>query len=81
MSDILFTHEFLIRLAAFCCIFTAMAAWEILAPRREQTLGRMMRWPGNIGIVVLDTVLVRLVFPMTVVGLALVALGRREPAE
>ena len=81
MSDILFTHEFLIRLAAFGCIFTAMAAWEILAPRREQTLGRMMRWPCNIGIVVLDTVLVRLVFPMTVVGLALVALGRREPAE
>jgi hypothetical protein len=57
MSDILLTHELLIRWAAFGCIFTAMAAWEIVAPRREQTLGRMMRWPGNIGIVILDTVL------------------------
>jgi sterol desaturase/sphingolipid hydroxylase (fatty acid hydroxylase superfamily) len=30
------------------------------------------RWPGNIGIVVLDTILVRLLFPTTAVGLALV---------
>ena len=76
MFDSLVTHEFLIRLAAFGCIFATMAGWEILAPRREQTLGRMMRWPANIGIVVLDTILVRLVFPMTAVGLALVAEAR-----
>jgi sterol desaturase/sphingolipid hydroxylase (fatty acid hydroxylase superfamily) len=65
MPDILLTLELLIRLAGFGCIFAAMAAWEILAPRREQTLGRAMRWPGNIGNVVLDTILVRLLFPMT----------------
>jgi hypothetical protein len=50
-----------------------MAAWEILAPRREQKICRMTRWPSNVGVVVLDTVLVRLVFPTTAVGLALVA--------
>ena len=41
----------------------AMAAWEVLAPRREQEIGRGRRWPRNIGVVVLDTVLVRLLFP------------------
>jgi sterol desaturase/sphingolipid hydroxylase (fatty acid hydroxylase superfamily) len=76
MSDILLTNEPLIRLAAFAGIFTAMAAWEMLAPRRHQGLGRGRRWPGNIGVVVLDTVLVRLVFPTTAVGLALVAEAR-----
>jgi sterol desaturase/sphingolipid hydroxylase (fatty acid hydroxylase superfamily) len=76
MSDILLTNEPLIRLAAFAGIFVAMAAWEILAPRREQKLGRATRWPGNIGIVVLDVVLVRLAFPTTAVGLALVAEAR-----
>jgi sterol desaturase/sphingolipid hydroxylase (fatty acid hydroxylase superfamily) len=73
MVDILLSNEPYIRLAAFVGIFAAMAAWEIGAPRREQTLGRATRWPGNIGVVVLDTVLVRLVFPTTAVGLALVA--------
>jgi sterol desaturase/sphingolipid hydroxylase (fatty acid hydroxylase superfamily) len=76
MSDTLLTNEPLIRLAAFAGVFAAMAAWEILAPRRDQRLGRGTRWPGNIGIVVLDTVLVRLVFPTTAVGLALVAEAR-----
>jgi sterol desaturase/sphingolipid hydroxylase (fatty acid hydroxylase superfamily) len=73
MSEALLTNEPLIRLAAFAGIFAAMVAWEIVAPRREQRLGRGTRWPGNIGIVVLDTVLVRLVFPTTAVGLALIA--------
>jgi sterol desaturase/sphingolipid hydroxylase (fatty acid hydroxylase superfamily) len=57
-------------------IFAVMAAWEILAPRRDHKLGRRTRWSGNIGIVILDTALVRLVFPTTAVGLALVAEAR-----
>ena len=73
MSHILLTNETLIRLAAFAGVFAVMAAWEILAPRRRQKLGRGTRWPSNIGIVVLDTVLVRLVFPTTAVGLTLLA--------
>ena len=76
MSGIFFSDEPLIRLVAFAGIFAAMAVWEALAPRRDQRLGRGTRWPSNIGIVVLDTVLVRLVFPTTAVGLALVAEGR-----
>jgi sterol desaturase/sphingolipid hydroxylase (fatty acid hydroxylase superfamily) len=76
MASIHLSNEPLIRLAAFVGVFAAMAAWEVLAPRREQKLARMARWPGNIGIVFLDTILVRLVFPMTAVGLALVAEAR-----
>jgi sterol desaturase/sphingolipid hydroxylase (fatty acid hydroxylase superfamily) len=76
MSDTLLTNEPLIRLAAFAGIFAAMALWEILAPRREQKLGRETRWPSNVGIVVLDAVLVRLAFPTTAVGVALVVEAR-----
>ena len=72
MPDIL-ASEPQIRLIAFASVFAVMAAWEMLAPRREQQLGRGTRWPSNMGIVVLDTVLVRLVFPTTAVGLALLA--------
>ena len=73
LFDVLLANEILVRLIAFAGIFAAMAAWEVWAPRREQRIARGTRWPGNIGVVVLDTVLVRLVFPMTAVGLALVA--------
>jgi sterol desaturase/sphingolipid hydroxylase (fatty acid hydroxylase superfamily) len=69
----MFSEEATIRLAAFGGVFAAMALWELMAPRRKPALGRGVRWPGNLGIVVLDTVLVRLLFPTTAVGLALVA--------
>jgi sterol desaturase/sphingolipid hydroxylase (fatty acid hydroxylase superfamily) len=76
MSDILLVNEPFVRLLAFAGIFAAMTAWEVLAPRREQKLARGMRWPSNIGVVVVDTILVRLVFPTTAVGLALLADAR-----
>jgi sterol desaturase/sphingolipid hydroxylase (fatty acid hydroxylase superfamily) len=76
MADLFLANEPFVRLTVFAGIFAAMGAWEVVAPRRAQTLGRAMRWPGNIGIVVLDTVLVRLVFPMTAVGLALIGEAR-----
>jgi len=76
MTDTLLSNESLVRLLAFAGILGAMAAWEILAPRRRQAIGRGIRWPGNIGIVALDTLLVRLIFPMTAVGLALLAEAR-----
>lgn len=71
MSAFLLDHEPLIRLGAFSVVFLLMAVWEIAAPRRTATIGRKTRWPGNIGIVVVDTVLVRILFPMTAVAFAL----------
>jgi sterol desaturase/sphingolipid hydroxylase (fatty acid hydroxylase superfamily) len=76
MTNALLSNEPLIRLIAFGSVFAAMAAWEMLAPRRSQQLGRGMRWPGNLGIVALDTLLVRLAFPITAVGFALLVEAR-----
>ena len=76
MADILFAHEPWIRLGAFAGVFAAMALWELVAPRRRQAVGRLRRWPGNLGVVVLDTLLVRLIFPTAAVGVALVAEAR-----
>ena len=73
MADILFIYEPWIRLGAFASVFAAMALWETLAPRRRQAVGRLGRWPGNLGVVVIDALLVRLIFPTAAVGVALVA--------
>jgi sterol desaturase/sphingolipid hydroxylase (fatty acid hydroxylase superfamily) len=62
--------ETLARPAVFLLVFVAMALWEILAPRRPQGTHRSSRWPSNLGIVALNSVLVRAVFPMTAVAWA-----------
>jgi sterol desaturase/sphingolipid hydroxylase (fatty acid hydroxylase superfamily) len=71
MPEFVQAQELLIRLACFGGVLAAMAAWEVLAPRRTQAIGRGKRWPNNVGIVVLDSVLLRLILPLTAVGLAL----------
>jgi sterol desaturase/sphingolipid hydroxylase (fatty acid hydroxylase superfamily) len=73
LPDILTAHEPLTRLAAFAGVFAVMALWEVMAPRRRQAIGRLRRWPGNLGIVAIDTLLVRLLFPTAAVGVALLA--------
>jgi sterol desaturase/sphingolipid hydroxylase (fatty acid hydroxylase superfamily) len=71
--ETLLAHETALRLGGFASVFAAMALWELLAPRRRQAFGRGRRWPSNIGVVALDTLLVRLLFPITAVGMALLA--------
>ncbi len=73
MRDALFAYEPFIRLGAFGGVFAVMALWELVGPRRIQSIGRRWRWPNNLGVVVGNTLLVRLVFPTTAVGLALLA--------
>src|SRR5215210_5342163 len=65
-----------IRLGTFASVLALMAAWEFIAPRRRQHVGRLWRWPNNLGVVVIDTVVVRLLFPTAAVGVALVAEAR-----
>jgi len=70
------SNEPLVRFIAFGTVLAAMAVWELAAPRRKQELGRKTRWPGNLGVVALDTLLVRLIFPVGAVAIALAAEAR-----
>lgn len=65
--------EPILRAGVFFSVLAAMAVWEVLAPRRHQPQLRLLRWPGNLGIVVLNSVLVRLIFPAGAVGVAMLA--------
>jgi len=73
MTDPLLANEPLIRMGLFLGILLALALWEIAAPRRRREIPRLLRWSSNLGIVALDTLLVRLIFPVVAVGLAVVA--------
>lgn len=62
-----------LRMACFGGIFLVMALLEVWLPRRGLKSGRLKRWPTNWGLIVLDATLVRLIFPIGGVGLALLA--------
>ena len=59
-----------IRLTAFLGVFVAVALWEALAPRRATTYSRAQRWPHNLGLVALNSVLVRLLVPGAAIAVA-----------
>ena len=64
-------NEPLIRLVAFAGVLGALLLWEFANPRRARPVGRVTRWPGNLALVAMNTLLARLVLPLGVAGAAL----------
>ena len=64
-------QEAALRIGCFIGVLMLMACWEVFAPRRPPTASRFIRWRSNIGIVLLDAVLLRLLVPATAAGAAL----------
>ena len=73
MHDLIVEFEPHVRLSAFAAVFVLVALWEVAAPRRSPRVSKAVRWASNIGIVILDTVLVRLAFPVATAGVAALA--------
>ena len=69
----LLENEPAIRFGFFAGVFIVMAVWERVAEKRPQQISRLLRWRSNLGIAVIDVLLVRLSLPMMAVGLALLA--------
>jgi sterol desaturase/sphingolipid hydroxylase (fatty acid hydroxylase superfamily) len=70
------TSEEVVRLAAFCAVFAAVAAWEFAAPRRRQLVQRQKRWPHNLGLLLVDVAVLRLLVPGAAIAVALMAQAR-----
>ncbi len=70
MNDLLLDHADTIRLAFFAGVFAVMAVWEALFPRRQRAFRRLRRWPSNIAIVALNTLLLKIVLPVAAVEFA-----------
>lgn len=62
-----------LRVGIFATLFAVMALWELIAPRRHSNHGRRGRWPGNLAILIVDVIVVRLLFPGVAVGMAIIA--------
>lgn len=73
MREWLITHEASIRFTFFLAAFALLATWETVAPRRELLVSKARRWLANLGILVLNVLLIRIVAPTAAAGVALLA--------
>jgi len=62
--------EVTIRLTSFGGVLLGMFLWEWLTPRRRLVAKRSWRWSSNLGLVVINGILARVVMPVTAVGAA-----------
>jgi len=68
--------ELTLRLGVFFAMFVALALWEAAAPARERRLSRTMRWRANLGLAVVNVLVLRVVLPGS--ALAFAALAAEE---
>jgi len=73
MTDLILGHEVAIRLSFFFGVFAIIALWEIASPRRQLTVSKALRWTNNLGLIFLNTIILRLLFPAAAVGVAVLA--------
>ncbi len=70
INEFIISNEAVIRLSFFLGIFALMALWEFIAPRRALTVSKVVRWTNNLGLVFLNTIILRLLFPAAAAGMA-----------
>ena len=69
-EQLVLAYEPAVRLGFFLVTFALVALWELAAPRRSLTVSKTLRWASNLGLLVLNTVLLRLLFPLAAVSVA-----------
>lgn len=72
MTEFVSNNEATIRILFFLGIFSAVGIAEILSPRRRLTTSKADRWFANIGVILINTALIRIFFSAGAVGIAVV---------
>jgi sterol desaturase/sphingolipid hydroxylase (fatty acid hydroxylase superfamily) len=71
MTGWIVTHEAVFRGTAFASVFLAMAIAEVFLEERPRRVARRTRWLRNLGLTLINTVVLRVVFPVGAVSAAL----------
>lgn len=72
MNMFVIDNELSIRLGCFLAVFAVMVIWETVAPRRRLTSPKRLRWFHNLSLTVLNSLVMRVLFPAAAVGTAFV---------
>ena len=68
----------MLRLLPLLEIFVSMAAWETLSPPPPLTRSQLIRRANNLGLTLLTTLLPRMGFPLTAIGVACTRNGSEQ---
>ena len=66
-------NEAKIRLISFVVVYLGVAVWEIVSPKRQLLDSKSRRWLHNLGIILLDNLVLRLLLPGMVIAVAVAA--------
>lgn len=77
MNNLIADSESSIRLAVFLGVFLLLALAEVLFPRRKPAYSKSQRWLNNLAISALNTLVVRIGFPIAGVAVAVLAQDRQ----
>ncbi len=70
LDTFLLDHESAIRLGFFVGSFVILALWELFAPRRASQASKRIRWTNNLALAIANILVVRVLFSLAAVGLA-----------
>ncbi|MDO9600873.1 MAG: sterol desaturase family protein [Rhodocyclaceae bacterium] len=70
LEAFMLANELVIRIGFFVGVLALVGLWELVAPRRVLTVSKAWRWTSNLGLVVINSVVLRLIFPLAAVGMA-----------
>lgn len=65
-------YELWIRLGFFVALLLIMIGAEAIKPRRRRKYSRWLRWPANLGMITLNSLMLRLFFPFLAVDVAMI---------
>jgi sterol desaturase/sphingolipid hydroxylase (fatty acid hydroxylase superfamily) len=71
MQDIILNQVSAIRLGAAALVMLIIAVWELAAPEQPLQLSKGMRWLNNLGLALINTLVIRLIFPLAAVAAAI----------
>jgi len=70
-------NELMIRQGFFWGTLVIVGIWELLWPKRQLSVSKTVRWYSNLGIILLDSLLIRWLFPLLAVGMAALAVEKQ----
>jgi len=72
-DEFLLANEKEVRMSFFFGMLLLIGLWELAAPKRALTVSKVVRWTNNLGLVFMNSIILRLLFPAAAVGVAKLA--------
>ena len=70
MFEVIQNNEAMYRICLFSIVLIIFVLWELFSPRHIRFHSRWSRWPNNLGMMGLNTVILRFLSPIAAIGIA-----------